>query len=228
MWGLGLASDLFTPITTLRFQARLPRPQGSKLPERFGLFVIIALGEAIVGVIGGVAESEPFSWRAGIAGLFGLALVFGLWWIYFDFIGRRGPKPGMWYLFGWMYLHMPLLMAIAAFSAAVLNLLAHDSASAGVRWLLAGALALALGAMDALETLLRRAADEPTTVAASIGVKWAAAGGALLVGLTGQALPPLLFLGLLVPLVFPPMAYGAWVWFRQELAPDELMPEIAD
>ena len=228
MWGLGLASDLCTPVTTLRFQARLPRPHGSKFPERFGLFVIIALGEAIVGVIGGVAESDPFSWRAGLAGMLGLVLAFGLWWIYFDFIGRRGPKPGMWWLFGWMYLHMPLLMATAAISAAVLHLLAHDTASAGVRWLLAGALALVLGAMGAIETLLRRDPDEPTTVAASVGVKWAAGGGALLVGLVGQALPPLLFLGLLVPLLLPPMVYGAWVWFRQELAPEEFMPEIAD
>jgi low temperature requirement protein LtrA len=228
LWGLGLACDLLAPVTTLHLQARLPRTRTSKLPERFGLFVIIVLGETIVGVIGGLAEIAPFSPRAVVAGTLGLTLAFGFWWIYFDFIARRLPRPGVWSLLGWGYLHMPLLMAVTASSAGVLNLLAHDAtAGAGVRWLLAGSVALALLVIGLIEMLLRRESDEPTTPPASVGIKWGAAAGALAVGLAGRELAPPLFLGTLVALLLPPMIYGAWVWYHQAAA-DALMPEAAD
>ena len=56
--------------------------QVSHMPERFGLFVIIALGEAVVGVAQAVSEipTTPTVLAASAAG-FGLAAA--LWWTYF-------------------------------------------------------------------------------------------------------------------------------------------------
>ena len=56
--------------------------QLSHMPERFGLFVIIALGESMVGVAEGIAET-PGTLPVFAASLAGFALGAGLWWIYF-------------------------------------------------------------------------------------------------------------------------------------------------
>lgn len=54
------------------------------LPERFGLFVIIALGEVLVGV--GVQESrQGLSWTPLTALVLAFVLCCGLWWTYFHF-----------------------------------------------------------------------------------------------------------------------------------------------
>lgn len=93
-WGIGLFIDLITPYLTLEQQVKLPRFSSSRLPERFGLFTIIVLGESIVGAVSGIARNVDFTVLLGGTGLLGLALAFGIWWVYFDFVARRPPKPG--------------------------------------------------------------------------------------------------------------------------------------
>jgi len=57
----------------------------SHFAERFGLIVIIAIGESIVAV--GVATSEAqLSGRDALALLCGLAIAVCLWWLYFDVV----------------------------------------------------------------------------------------------------------------------------------------------
>jgi low temperature requirement protein LtrA len=51
--------------------------------ERFGLIIIVALGESIVAIGVGVAEL-PISWPVIVASVLGLAVSAGLWWAYFD------------------------------------------------------------------------------------------------------------------------------------------------
>jgi low temperature requirement protein LtrA len=189
MWGVGLLIDLLTPVATLPIQARLPRLSNSKLPERFGLFVIIVLGEGIVSVINGMAE-EVFAFPRALDAALGMALIFGLWWLYFDYIARRHPRPGVWWLFAWNYLHLPLVMGIAAVAAGILNVLTLEGGALppSIRLLLAGALALALGAIGLIELTLWRADDEPTHAAISPALKLGAAGLALAIGLWGGEL----------------------------------------
>jgi low temperature requirement protein LtrA len=56
----------------------------SHLPERFGLFVIIALGEVLVGV--GVQESrQGLGWTSLTALVLAFMMCCGLWWTYFRF-----------------------------------------------------------------------------------------------------------------------------------------------
>jgi low temperature requirement protein LtrA len=223
LWGFGLASDLITPITIFKFVARLPRLSNSKLPERYGLFVIIVLGEATVGVIRGLAEQESLSFVTGLRGALCMALVFGLWWVYFDYIARhatfRQPRPGAWTALAWGYLHLPLVMGIAAFSAGASNLLAHAALEPGVRWLLAASVAIALAAIGLIELTLRREPDEPTNLRASFGLKIAGSLIALMIGAWGAGLSPTALLaGLFVPLLIS-MVYGAYVWFHTPAVP---------
>jgi len=56
-WTLGIIIDFATPLTVRKLQTRL-LPHASHLPERFGLFTIIVLGEAIIAVVNGVSEQK--------------------------------------------------------------------------------------------------------------------------------------------------------------------------
>lgn len=199
LWMAGLAIDLLTPLPTLKYQAKLPRLSQSHLPERFGLFTIIVLGEAVVGVVAGVASADEATTGILVAGVLGLALAFGLWWLYFDLVGGRPVRPGVWVSLRWGYGHLPFLASVAAFGAAMLNIVAvgpnrSDRASG---WLLAGSIAVAFAALGHLET----------TIADTIGrggrplVRWAAAGLAAAVGAFGSQLTGLWFLALLLAIV---------------------------
>jgi low temperature requirement protein LtrA len=224
LWALGLLSDLVTPMTTLHIQARLPRYSFSKLPERFGLFVLIVLGEAIVGVVQGVAEHETLTPTTGVAGVLGMGLIFGIWWIYFDFVARRPRRIGSWWVVGWAYLHLPLVMSIAALSAGLLNLLTLEEPAGGqgTYWLLAGSVALALITVGLLELTLRREDDEPASTRVSVPLKIGAGLLALALGPFGGALGPIAMLATFLPLVLVQMLYGAYVWFRH---PEHLTAE---
>lgn len=214
MWGIGLAIDLLTPITTLRIQARLPIAGWSKLPERFGLFVLIVLGEANVGVIQGIAAQENLGLTTAITGILGLALAFGLWWIYFDFVARRPPRPGIWWRLAWTYLHLPLVMGIAAIGAAILGMLVPQAGTEGVVFrLLGGAMAVTLIAIGLLELTLRREADEPTNSRLSITLKLGSGVGALVLPWTTD-LGVLVFLCVLILLLIIHVIYGAYVWYH--------------
>jgi low temperature requirement protein LtrA len=218
LWGIGLLCDLVTPTLTLQHQARLPRLSNSKLPERFGLFMIIVLGEAIVGAIRGVAQQEALTLAIGVRGALCMALVFGLWWVYFDYITRhvefRQPKPGMWYSLARGYLHLPLVMGIAAAGAGAVNLLEGEVLEADVRWLIAAAVATALIAIGLIELTLRRDPYEPTNLRVSFGLKVVGGLLALALGAWGAGFGPTgLLIGLLMTLLIP-MIYGAYVWFR--------------
>lgn len=216
LWSLGLLIDLVTPIFTLPLQRSLPRLSTSRIPERFGLFVIIVLGEAIVGVVRGVAEQTQLSLGIALTGVLGLAVVFGLWWVYFDYVARRVPRPGFLQLL-WNYGHLPLVMSIAAIGAGVLNVLtAAEQRSFRPEFLLmASALALALATIGLLELTLERADAEPTDLRLSIGLKLGAAALAIVIGLVGTTLGPAAFLLALLALLVVQMAYGAYSWFHQ-------------
>ena len=115
------------------------------MAERFGLFIIIVLGEVVVGVADGLAEAES-SARTIATGLLALGIGFGLWWNYFDFVGRRVPRPGNAPRSIWLYGHFPLAMSIAATGAGMVSLIEHAAdgrAPANSAWLIAGAAAAA-------------------------------------------------------------------------------------
>jgi low temperature requirement protein LtrA len=88
LWAVAVLIDaLGPPLATLR-RDTLPLHL-EHLPERFGLFVILVLGEAVGGVVRGVHDA---SWApdAVLLGLLGFVVTAGLWWIYFDTGAEQG------------------------------------------------------------------------------------------------------------------------------------------
>ncbi|HEX2771487.1 MAG TPA: low temperature requirement protein A [Micromonosporaceae bacterium] len=156
------------------------------LVERFGLFTIIVLGEVVVGVVDGLSESD----RTGVTvatGLIALGIGFGVWWTYFDLVGRRLPQNRPRSLAQWAYSHLPLTLAVAAGGAAMVSLVEHaddQRAPAATAWLLSGATATVLVTLIAVVLSLEayRAAPRryrPVLVvlavgaAATVAIGWA-------------------------------------------------------
>jgi low temperature requirement protein LtrA len=82
LWAVAVLVDALGPaLATLR-RKTLPL-HIEHLPERFGLFVILVLGEAVGGVVRGVHDA---SWapNAVLLGLLGFVVTAAMWWIYFD------------------------------------------------------------------------------------------------------------------------------------------------
>lgn len=83
VWGLAALIDLSTP-SVLRPQLRLMHFDAPHLAERFGLFVLIALGETVVAV-GTLGDPGHLVLAQGLAVAAAFAVCVGLWWVYFQF-----------------------------------------------------------------------------------------------------------------------------------------------
>jgi low temperature requirement protein LtrA len=131
-------------------------PPTESLVERFGLFTIIVLGEVVFGVVDGLSAVEHNT-RTITTGMVALGIALGLWWIYFDLVGRRLPRDDGRAIANWLLGHLPITLSIAAAGAAMVSLIehAHDARTpASTAWLLAGALALGLLAVAVTERTL--------------------------------------------------------------------------
>lgn len=126
--------------------------------ERFGLFTIIVLGEVVVGVVEGLSTATrgiPSTATAVLA----LTIGFGLWWNYFDSVGRRLPGSDRRYVI-WIFGHLPATLAIAAAGAAMVSLIEHSSEArtpAATSWLLAGSVACVLLSLIVIARTLLKA-----------------------------------------------------------------------
>jgi len=204
--GLGVAWMVGIVLAARSSRVGLGLAPTDSLVERFGLFTIIVLGEVILGVVAGLSGAER-DVKTVITGLLALWLGFGLWWIYFDLVGRRLPKADGAAVSSWVLSHLPITGSITAAGAGMVSLIghAHDARTpASTSWLLAGAVAAGLVALVGTERALVDAERlalvfGPLRLALSAG-----AAAALLVGWVRPA-PWLLALGL--------VAILSVVWF---------------
>ncbi len=215
MRAAGLLIDLTTPIFTLAAQTRLFRGTASKVPERYGLFVIIVLGESLAGIANGLAGADSFNavilWRF----VLGFAVGFGLWWVYFDFVGRRKPRPGnAWTLYTWSYLHLPMVMGIAAVGGALAGVVGDATLHGGLGWVLAGGFAVTYAFLGLIELTLQPETPPLVQPATSTGLKLVTAALAILTPLLEATWAVLLAL---VALHLVNMGYGLRAWYRGPL-----------
>jgi low temperature requirement protein LtrA len=219
MWAIALACEVlgfvigmhrWTPPETQRSDARIVTTPS--LIERMGLFVIIVLGEVIVGAVAGMADLDPLDATGIVIGVLGVLVAIGLWWIYFDLASHREPVPRRTQL--WLYLHFPLVVAIAAGGAGVLNTIGHEANAVPdeVRWLLAGSLAAALVSIALITATLRIRAEAPELYRTVDVVLLACAVLCLGVGLTDWGAKG--SLTALVLLLLAPIAVGLVVWLK--------------
>lgn len=145
VFALAVAVDVATPFAATR--ATPGRVfHAAHIAERYGLFTLIVLGETILAVNIGLREvvAEGRLEAATIvtcAG--GLATAFGIWWLYFDSLGRDALERHRRAAFIWGYGHAALYASIAAIGAGVAAQLDAPTAG-GAGWFVALPVVLAL------------------------------------------------------------------------------------
>lgn len=154
VWGIAaLLNIVATPLSAARSAAGEGVTDVTESwAERMGLFIIVVLGEVVVGVGDGLADGEHTVTKL-ITGMLMLFLGFAIWWTYFDFIGRREPRTGQRVRAVWITAHMVLAGAIAAVGGGMVSMIEHaDDAVVPVesRALIAWSLAVTMLAIAAL------------------------------------------------------------------------------
>lgn len=153
IWGLALAVDIATPFVVRKAQAKVPLDV-SHLPERFGLFTILVLGESIAAAIVGLGHVD-WDVPATLTAILGVVMATSLWWVYFDNLDgfnvrRRGTQKN-WRPTVWIYGHLPLAASLAVAGVGVEHAIVaavHPEDWHGAeRWLLIGAIAVAFLSM---------------------------------------------------------------------------------
>src|SRR5215210_4821657 len=94
IWALALLVELVTPMLAVRaayrgasYTPRVFHPE--HIPERYGLFTLIVLGESVLAVAAGTAGSGWYPAAVATA-IFGFVIAACIWWLYFDYVGSSG------------------------------------------------------------------------------------------------------------------------------------------
>jgi low temperature requirement protein LtrA len=156
LWAAAVAVDAAGPVVATWRGDRAPLHM-EHLPERFGLLVILVLGEAVGGAATGVHDAK-WAGPSVAVGVAGFVAAAALWWNYFDITATHseeelqdgedepdgGLTDGRHDLF--VYGHLPLTLGVVMAGVGIEDLVLHPEAplpSAG-GWVLAGAVALYL------------------------------------------------------------------------------------
>jgi low temperature requirement protein LtrA len=130
LWAAALAIDL--GVSLVRGVSGF-RVNAEHFVERYGLIVIIALGESIV-AIGVGASGLAIGAGVVLAAVLGIALAAALWWAYFDLVmlvaGRRlsaakGAERARLARDAYSYLHLPMVAGIVLVALGIKKTLAH-------------------------------------------------------------------------------------------------------
>lgn len=125
--------DLSMPPLSTRLHRAIPTDP-SHLPERFGLFTLIVLGELIVAVSIGTLEA---TWSAAAIGAavmsFGIAVC--LWWIYFERLTEQSLPRSAGPVVIYAYAHLPLVAALMYVAGGV-SLVVRSEGGPAAAWAL--------------------------------------------------------------------------------------------
>jgi low temperature requirement protein LtrA len=234
LWGAAILIDMGTPWLAVQYTDKCP-PDAEHLPERFGLFTIILLGESVAAVMHGMESQEMWSPSAAISAFTGLSLAFGYWWWYFD--GAHGAakrhvtsnrKTLLFQI--WSYAHLPLYLCVAVVGVGVEHVIALPQGAHLHRedaWILT----VAAAALMTTLTIIGFTSDEAQIRQLSLGqwaVRFALCLAALPASLVATAVPPFILL------IYLALLCGAQVMLmttdavREQRAESEKLELVAD
>ena len=154
VWVIALVIDLVTPWLAVR-AATVRTFDVSHIPERYGLFTIIVLGEAIIAVARSMSE-VPWTPAAVTTAVAGFVIAVVIWWAYFAHPHAELLERGRLASFIWGYGHIFVWMGIAmtgvGIELAIEAAATGHELSDGARLILCGGGALYLAAMGLLRS----------------------------------------------------------------------------
>jgi low temperature requirement protein LtrA len=194
LWAVALAIDLAGPAWLGRARLRgLQEVAVAHFSERYGLFVIICLGESVIAIGNG---ARPLTAGRVEAVVLCLLIMVALWWAYFDELAqaaeerlREHKDAVLAAADSYSYLHLLIVAGIIVFSvgARLLVHTGHGPITTSARLALCGGIALYLLGLSAFK--LRLLGDwEPLKLAAAVAL--------LLLGWLGTSLDGLAVAGL--------------------------------
>ena len=193
-WGLALVLEHIAPIRAWRLLRGMP-VDPKHIPERFGLLIIIVLGESVIGVVLGTAHVD-WTARSGAVAFAGFLAAAAIWWLYFDFLDAaavvtRNVRSGMTFV----YAHYFVAAGIAALGVGVK--LAIFSVGPGpayddVGWIAAAGTALCMAGLAAIQL-----ATPPGLLDSDVVLRLVTAALACVLVLASSLLSPVVVLWLL-------------------------------
>ena len=202
VWFVAAAIEIAAAVRASRFVPVLP-PNAHHLPERFGLFTLILIGESIIAIMKGIQSQPQWSLAAASAALLGIGLIFSLWWWYFDGAAAAAHQPirdvaDVRRFTIWNYVHLPAYLGLAATSVGVEHIVktgGREPLHGAEAWILCAAAAAVMLALVILTDLRDR---NPRPQAARR--RLALATSALGLPLAAPLLPPSLLVAMLAGL----------------------------
>ncbi len=138
LWAAAVAIDYAGPAWLTRERLRgLQHVAVAHFAERYGLFVIICLGESIVAIGLGAAAGHPHLGAQLITAVtLALLITIGMWWTYFDRYAataeerlREHDDPVLAAADGYSYLHLLIVAGIITFAVGARVLVRHFGVS---------------------------------------------------------------------------------------------------
>jgi low temperature requirement protein LtrA len=175
------------------------------IAERYGLLVIIALGEGLIGTVAtlsAIIGEEGWTVDVAALGIAGVGVTFGMWWTYFTLPGGDLLHAHRERSFAWGYGHIPVFGALVAVGAglhAAAYRLEEHSALSDTETVLTVVIPLGayVGLLYALYALLTRTLDPfhlllvlGSAAVLAVGVAMVASGASLTWSLLVVALTP--------------------------------------
>ena len=122
VWVIGLIIELMTPISMRERLKKVPL-NNHHLPERFGLFALLVMGESIHSMVTGIYHKE-LTTPLVLTLILAFVATCTVWWLYFATLDNvfKGKLEGAAQLC--VYGHLPIYMGIGLFAAGIQRLVA--------------------------------------------------------------------------------------------------------
>ena len=218
IWGLAFVAELATPLLNLRAARTLPIDR-SHIPERFGLFTIIVLGEAVIATAMGLANVD---WNVTTitTACLGFAMAAAIWWITFEFVEESALiSPSLFQRFTYIYGHFFIVASIVAIGIGVEHAIKEarePHLHLPTIALIAGGSAVYIGVITILRLITR--------VCNLVYPRFITIAAFLLLLVTSQFMPPLL----VVAIAFAVLSAEVWLesYFLGEEDREDEIPQL--
>ena len=188
IWAIAVLELMVVPVFARRSHEGQPF-DSSHLPERYGLFTIIVLGESVVTVGVGLGEVR-LDGGAVASAVLGFAIAAAIWWSYFETVSSTSlSRDRIWASFVWGYGHLFGYAGIAAVAVGV-DLAIEAGAQADRGLSLAARLMLCGGAAAFLLSLVAVHAAEIGWRGAGMVQRWATIIALLVIAFVARGWPP--------------------------------------
>lgn len=218
VWALAIIVSFSTPFLNIRLTRIIPFDH-SHIPERFGLFTIIVLGEAVIATANGAAGVPWTFTTVGTAAL-GFAMAACIWWMIFEFVEDGAIRSSaLFKRFAYIYGHFFIVVSIVTIGVGV----EHAIKEAGEPHLHRATLVMLGGGIAtylAVITIIRLI----TGVCGLINIRIGAIIVSLAIAAAGFMLPPMAVIGGLLAV----LTLGVWLEGRytDDAEEEEELPSL--